>query len=52
MTCTVAIPETYVREAGTGPGVVCVHANASNSGQWRVLMDQLAPTFHVLAPDS
>lgn len=40
------------REAGSGPGVVCVHANASSSGQWRQLMALLAPRFHVLAPDS
>lgn len=43
--------EPFVREAGTGPGVVCLHANASTSGQWRALMDLLAPTFQVLAPD-
>lgn len=45
-------PEPYVREAGTGPGVVCIHSNASTSGQWRGLMDLLFPKFHVLAPDS
>jgi pimeloyl-ACP methyl ester carboxylesterase len=45
-------PETFFREAGTGPGVVCIHANASTSGQWRELMERLAPEFHVLAPDS
>ena len=39
-------------EAGTGPGVVCIHANASTSGQRRGLIDLLAPTFRVLAPDS
>lgn len=44
--------EPYFREAGTGPGVVCIHSNASTSGQWRGLMDLLAPKFHVLAPDS
>jgi len=44
--------EPFFREAGTGPGVVCTHANASNSGQWRDLMDVLAPNFHVFAPDS
>jgi pimeloyl-ACP methyl ester carboxylesterase len=42
----------FVREAGTGPGVVCLHSNASTSGQWRALMDHLAPRFHVFAPDS
>lgn len=41
----------YYRELGAGPGVVCVHANASSSGQWRALMELLAPRFHVLAPD-
>jgi pimeloyl-ACP methyl ester carboxylesterase len=44
--------EPFVREAGAGPGVVCVHANASSSGQWRGLMELLAPRFRVLAPDS
>jgi pimeloyl-ACP methyl ester carboxylesterase len=43
--------EPFFREAGAGPGVVCVHANASTSGQWRGLMDLLAPNFHVFAPD-
>ncbi|MFL6695310.1 MAG: alpha/beta fold hydrolase [Ramlibacter sp.] len=42
----------FVRAAGSGPGVVCLHANASSSSQWRGLMDLLAPRFHVLAPDS
>jgi pimeloyl-ACP methyl ester carboxylesterase len=44
--------EPFFREAGAGPGVVCLHSNASTSGQWRGLMDRLAPKFHVLAPDS
>ena len=42
----------FFREAGSGPGVVCVHANASTSGQWKDLMALLAPRFHVLAADS
>jgi pimeloyl-ACP methyl ester carboxylesterase len=42
----------FFREVGVGPGVVCLHANASSSSQWRSLMDALAPKFHVLAPDS
>src|SRR5262245_38730370 len=46
------IIEPFVREAGNGPGVVCIHANASTSGQWRGLMDLLAPRFRVFAPDS
>ena len=44
--------EPFLREAGTGPGVVCIHSNASTSAQWRGLMDLLAPRFHVFAPDS
>jgi pimeloyl-ACP methyl ester carboxylesterase len=42
----------FFREAGSGPGVVCLHANASTSGQWRSLMERLAPKFHMLAADS
>ena len=44
--------DPFFREAGAGPGVVCIHANASSSAQWRGLMERLAPKFHVLAPDS
>jgi pimeloyl-ACP methyl ester carboxylesterase len=44
-------PAASFREAGTGTGVVCVHASASSSGQWRPLMDRLANRFHVLAAD-
>lgn len=47
-----ARPEPYVRVAGSGSAVVCLHANASTSGQWRGLMDLLAPKFRVMAPDS
>jgi len=39
------------REAGSGPGIVCVHANASTSGQWRGLMELLSPSYYVVAPD-
>lgn len=46
------VPQPFVREAGEGPGVVCLHSNASSSGQWRALMERLAPHFHVFAPDS
>ena len=42
----------FFREAGSGPGVVCLHSNASSSAQWRSLMDLLAPRFRVLAVDS
>jgi len=45
-------PEPSFREVGAGPGVVCIHANASTSGQWRPLMETLAPRYRVLAPDS
>ncbi|WP_372526557.1 alpha/beta fold hydrolase [Piscinibacter sp.] len=45
-------PETYFVEAGSGPGVVCLHSNASTSAQWRHLTATLAPSFHVLAVDS
>lgn len=41
----------HVREAGSGPGVVCIHCNASNSAQWRGLMELLSPSHRVLAPD-
>jgi pimeloyl-ACP methyl ester carboxylesterase len=44
-------PAPFFREAGAGPGVVCLHANASTSGQWRGLMDLLAPKFRIIAPD-
>jgi len=44
--------EPFFREAGNGSGVVCLHSNASTSGQWRGLMDRLAPKFRVFAPDS
>jgi pimeloyl-ACP methyl ester carboxylesterase len=41
----------YVRETGTGPGVVCLHSSASSSAQWRPLMDRLAGRFRTLAVD-
>jgi pimeloyl-ACP methyl ester carboxylesterase len=44
--------EPNVRELGAGPSVICIHSNASSSGQWRSLMELLAPSYHVLAPDS
>ena len=45
-------PEVFYREVGTGPGVVCLHANASTSVQWRGLMESLGSEYHVLAADS
>jgi len=43
--------EPFLRESGAGPAVVCIHANASTSGQWRSLMDVLGSSHRVLAPD-
>jgi pimeloyl-ACP methyl ester carboxylesterase len=48
---TMQIPAPYFREAGEGTAVVCLHASASSSGQWRALMERLAPRFRVLAVD-
>src|SRR5262245_43401285 len=42
----------FVREVGSGTAVVCLHANASSSTQWRTLIDRLSPKYHVLSPDS
>ena len=44
--------QPFFREAGQGPGVVCLHSNASSSSQWRGLMETLAPKFHVFAVDA
>src|SRR5262245_5999765 len=41
----------HFREVGAGGGVVCLHASASSSGQWRPLMDRLAGRFRTLAAD-
>jgi pimeloyl-ACP methyl ester carboxylesterase len=46
-----AAPRAYVREAGTGPAVVCLHASASSSSQWRPLTERLAGRFRTLAVD-
>lgn len=40
-----------LREAGQGDPVVCLHASASTGGQWRALMERLAPRWRVIAPD-
>lgn len=45
-------PDPFYREAGAGPGVVCLHSNASSSAQWRALTELLAPKFRVFAVDS
>ncbi len=44
--------EPYFREVGSGPSIVCMHANAGTSGQWRALMDLAAPKFRIFAVDS
>ncbi len=44
--------EPFFRDTGAGPGIVCFHANASHSAQWRELQDDLAANFRVLALDS
>ncbi|MEO7057901.1 MAG: alpha/beta hydrolase [Caldimonas sp.] len=44
-----AVP--HVVEAGDGPAVLCLHSNASTSGQWRALTSLLADRFRVLAVD-
>lgn len=46
------LPEPFFRESGSGPGVVCLHANASTSSQWRGLAALLSPSFRVFAVDS
>lgn len=47
-----AQPQIHFRDTGTGPSVVCLHSNASQSSQWRELTDTLAPRFRVLSPDA
>lgn len=42
----------YHREGGTGEAVVCLHSNASSSGQWRALIECLSPQYRVIAPDA
>jgi pimeloyl-ACP methyl ester carboxylesterase len=49
---TSPFPAPYVRSAGSaGPGVVCLHSNASSSSQWRGLLERLAPRYRVQACD-
>ncbi|MEE9179034.1 MAG: alpha/beta hydrolase [Acidimicrobiia bacterium] len=42
----------FFRESGVGPGVVCLHSNASTSGQWRPLMERFSPKIRVIAVDT
>jgi pimeloyl-ACP methyl ester carboxylesterase len=46
------IPAPFFRDAGSGPALVCLHSNASMSGQWRGLMTRLSARYRILAPDS
>lgn len=41
----------FIREQGSGDGVICLHSNASSSSQWRSLADLLSDRFHVMAVD-
>jgi pimeloyl-ACP methyl ester carboxylesterase len=41
----------HYREAGTGSLVLCIHSFSSNSGQFRGLMQRLAPRYRVVAVD-
>lgn len=45
-------PIPFFLEAGVGRPVVCLHSNASTSGQWRPLIEALKTKYRVLAPDS
>jgi pimeloyl-ACP methyl ester carboxylesterase len=44
-------PVPFVRAAGAGMPVVCIHASASSSSQWRALTDRLADRYRIIAPD-
>lgn len=46
-----AAARAFLREVGHGPAVVCIHASASSSAQWRPLMDRLADRYRILASD-
>ena len=41
----------FIREQGSGDGVICLHSNASSSSQWRPLAYLLSDRFHVMAVD-
>jgi pimeloyl-ACP methyl ester carboxylesterase len=40
-----------VSEAGSRPAVVCIHAEAASSSQWRSLVARLSASHRVFAPD-
>ena len=41
----------FIRDQGRGPGVLCLHSNASSSSQWRQLSHLLSDRYRVLAVD-
>ena len=41
----------FIRDQGTGPGVLCLHSNASSSSQWRQLSDLISDRHRVIAVD-
>lgn len=41
----------FFRESGEGEAIVCIHASASSSGQWRPLMERLGKRYRLIAPD-
>jgi pimeloyl-ACP methyl ester carboxylesterase len=41
----------FVRKAGAGPAVVCLHSSTGSSKQWTLLTQRLAERYQVLAPD-
>lgn len=43
--------QPHVRIQGDGAPIVCLHCNAGSSSQWRGLMERLAPSYRVFAPD-
>lgn len=51
MTAPAPRARPFLREAGSGPAVLCLHSNASSSSQWRALMDSLASRYRVMASD-
>jgi pimeloyl-ACP methyl ester carboxylesterase len=41
----------FVRQAGRGESVLCLHSSTGSSKQWMALMERLAPVCRVIAPD-
>jgi len=47
----VKVQAPFITDAGHGPGVLCLHSNASTSSQWRALADLLSERRRVIATD-